>query len=120
MNPPMDERRKKKHSIEELVHEVEFKQRNTTWPDAMINASRVDEVLWKGSRHITKVQRVGVASLGIALVLGGICIPGSIDITQEGWWIGIPIATGFILVGCKLLWNSIRKNDPPTRGSKDE
>jgi hypothetical protein len=120
MNPPMDERRKEQHPIEELVHEVKFKQRNTTWPNTMVNSSRVDEVLWKGSRRITRVQRVGVAILGIAFALCGIFILGSLDSTHEGWWIGIPFTTGCILVGCKLIWNSIRKNDPPIEGSKDE
>ncbi|MGH9595696.1 MAG: hypothetical protein ACRD3K_02755 [Edaphobacter sp.] len=110
----------KQHPIEKLVEDVEFKQRNTTWPDAMVNASGVDELLFKGSRRITKIQRVGVAFLGLAFVLGGISILGSIDSTREGWWIGIPIATGIILVGCKLLWNGVRKNDPPREDIEDE
>jgi hypothetical protein len=104
---------KTQHPIEKLVDEVEFKQRNTTWPDAMVNASSVDEILFKGSRRITKVQRVGVAILGVTIILTSVVILGSIDSTREGWWIGIPITTGFMLVGCKFLWNSIRKNDPP-------
>jgi|GEM_PF-1672436 len=120
MNPPMDERRKEQHPIEELVNEVEFKQRNTTWPDAMVNASRVDEVLWKGSRRITKVQRIGLILFGVSLIVSSMAILGSLDSTHEGWWVGIPITVGFTLVGCKVLWNGIRKNDPPKRGSEDE
>jgi CBS-domain-containing membrane protein len=39
---------------------------------------------------------------------------------REGWWIVIPISTGFVLVGCMLLWNSVRKNDSPKEKQKDE
>ena len=117
MNPPMDERGKEQHPIEKLVHEVEFKQRNTTWPDAMVNASKADALLWKGSRQITKVQRIGVGTFGFLFVLGGVSIAASPR--GEWWWIGIPIELGFIFVGCKLLWNSVRKNDPQ-REKRDE
>ena len=100
------------HPIEKLVDNVGQRQRNTTWPDAMVNASSADELMWKGSKRITKVQRVGVAIFGLLLVLGGLSIATSINISREGWWIGVPIAAAFVLVGCKLLWNSVRKNAP--------
>jgi hypothetical protein len=105
------------HPIEKLVDDVEFRQRITTWPEAMVNASSADELMWKGSRRITKVQRIGVAIFGLVFVLSGISISSSFG---DGWWVVIPIATGFILVGCKLLWNSVRKNDPPKPSEKDE
>jgi len=118
MSAPRNERREEQNPIEELVKEVELRQRNTTWPDAMVNASNADALMWKGSRRITKIQRIGVGIFGLLLVLGGVSIAASPR--GEGWWIGIPIELGFIFVGCKLLWNSIRKNDPPQGGSKDE
>jgi hypothetical protein len=96
------------HQIEKLADEVEFRQRNTTWPDVMVNASSADELMWKGSRRITKVQRIGVGIFGLLFVLSGI----SVALSSEGFWLGILIATGFILVGCKLLWNSKRRNEP--------
>ena len=116
MTPPMDERRKEKHPIEELVHEVEFRQRNTTWPNAKVNASGVDKLLWKGSRRITKIQRAGVAIFGLLFILSGI----SAISLSGGFWIDIFISTGFIFVGCKLIWNSIRRNDPQTERLNDE
>jgi hypothetical protein len=116
MRAPRNEGREERHPIEELVKEVEYKQRNTAWPDTMINASSVDELLWKGSRRITKVQRVGLAILGLAFVLVGILLLS----LSDGFWLGILIATGCILAGCKLLWNSIRKNAPPKGGARDE
>jgi hypothetical protein len=107
-----------KHPIEKLVDDVEFKQRNTNWPDVMVNASSADELMWKGSRRITKVQRVGVGLFGLVFFLSGISLLTSFP--RDGWWIAIPISTGFALVGCKLLWNSVRKNDPQRAGHDDE
>jgi hypothetical protein len=97
----------KQHPIEKLVDEVEFKQRNSTWPDAVVNARGVDEVLWTRSRHITKVQRVGVAVLGVAFVLCGIWFIGNVDLRGK---LSVLFGTVSLLVGGKLLWNSIRKN----------
>lgn len=104
------------HPIEKLVDDVEFKQRNTIWPDAMVNASSADELMWKGSRHITKVPRVGVGLFGFVFVLSGI----SLGTMADGFWPGYLIGAGFFCVGCKLLWDSVRKNDPPKANEKDE
>jgi type IV secretory pathway VirB2 component (pilin) len=100
---------KKQHPIEKLVDDVEFKQRNTTWPDAAVNARGVDEVLWTRSRHITKVQRVDIAVLGVAFVLCGIWFIGNVDL---GGRLSVLFGTVSLLVGAKFLWNSIRKNAP--------
>jgi hypothetical protein len=105
------------HPIQKIADDVEFKQRNTTWPDVMVNASNADELMWKGSRRITKVQRVGVGLFGFVFVLCGISFANNF---HEGWWVGIPIGIGFALVGCKLLWNSVRKNDLSKAEQKDE
>jgi len=107
-----------KHPIEKLVDDVEFRQRNTTWPDAMLNASSVDEVLWKRSRHITKIQRVGVALLGLAFVLIGILFIGDLDLGGSRL-LSVLFGTGSLLIAGKLLWNSIRRNDP-RKSRKDE
>jgi hypothetical protein len=107
-----------KHPIEKLVDDVEFRQRNTTWPDAMLNASSVDEVLWKRSRHITKIQRVGVALLGLAFVLIGILFIGDLDLGGSRL-LSVLFGTGSLLIAGKLLWNSIRKDDP-RKSRKDE
>ncbi len=59
--PRLSER--KEHDEERhayLLEEVSRRQRNTLWPDAMVNSSSVDALLWKGSPKATKVQRVGI------------------------------------------------------------
>jgi hypothetical protein len=108
----------KQHPIEKLVDDVEFKQRNTTWPDAMVNASSVDEILFKGSRRITKIQRVGIAILALAFILCGILFIGDLSL-GDNRWPAVLFGTGCLLLGFKFLWNSIRKNNPKKTG-KDE
>jgi hypothetical protein len=110
-----------KDQIDELVSDVEFKQRNTTWPEVHVNASSADALMWKGSRRITKIQRVGVALFGLLFLLGGISI-GSMSASFGGAdvWLGVPIGIAFVGVGCKLLWNSIRKNDPAKSSTESE
>ena len=103
-----------KHPIEKLADDVKSRQRNTTWPDAMLNASSVDEVLWKRSRHITKIQRVGVALLGLAFVLIGILFIGDLDLGGNRL-LSVLFGAGSLLIAGKLLWNSTRRNDPRKR-----
>jgi hypothetical protein len=104
---------KKQHPIEKLMDDVESKQHNTTWPETMVNAKGVDELLWKGSRRITKIQRVGVALLGLAFVLCGVLFIGDFGSHGDSRWLPIFFGTGCILVGCRFPWNSIHKNDAP-------
>jgi hypothetical protein len=104
---------KQKHPIEKLVDEVEFRQRNTTYPDLLVNASNADALMWKGSRRITKIQRVGLALFGLVFLLSGISMGSTIgSFGGVSRWLGILIGAAFAGVGCKLLWNSVRKNAP--------
>jgi hypothetical protein len=110
---------KQQHPIENLVDEVEFRQRNTTYPDVLANASNADALMWKGSHRITKIQRVGVALFGFVFLLSGISlasIAGSFG--GANVWIGIPIGVAFAGIGCKLLWNSVRKNERMKESTK--
>ena len=106
------------HPIENLVDDVRQRQRNITYPDLIVNASGSDELMLKGSPRITRVQRVGVGIFGLFFLMAGVSIVTGIKIREEGWWIGVPIAAAFVLVGCKLLWNSVRKNKPPNGGRR--
>jgi hypothetical protein len=81
----------------------------------MVNASSADELMWKGSRRITKVRRVGVGLFGFLFVLGSISVGASARFWPE-YLLGVAV----FFVGCKLIWNSVRKNDPPKTTKKDE
>jgi hypothetical protein len=96
------------HPIEDLVHEVERRQHNTIHPDLMVNASDADALMLQGSPRITKVQRVGVGIFGIFFFFAGLSLASEIHL--KDFWPGYLVAAGFVGLGLKLLWNSIRKN----------
>jgi hypothetical protein len=102
---------------QELVSDIQRRQRNTTWPDVMTNASSADALMWRGSRRITKVQRVGVGLFGLFFLLAGVSFAS--DSIRNGWWLELVISAAFSLVGLKLIWNSIRKNEPQQLEPKD-
>ncbi len=54
------------HNKDEVAFhaEVDRRQRSIIWPDTMINGSRIDGFLWKGSTDATIVQRVGAVIFG--------------------------------------------------------
>ena len=106
INPPNGANQ---HPIEKIVDVVRRKQRNTAWPDLIVNASGADELMWKGSPRITKVQRIGVGLFGVTFLIFGISFASSF----QGQWPAYLIAFASVAVGCKLLWNSLRKNNPP-------
>ncbi|WP_433972426.1 hypothetical protein [Tunturiibacter lichenicola] len=101
---------KHQHPIEKLADEVKRKQSNVTYPDVLLNARNVDALLWKGSRHITRIQRAGVLLLSLAFLLVGILFVG--NVTFGSPWLRLPFGLAAIGISCKLFWNSIRKNDP--------
>jgi hypothetical protein len=106
------------HPMEQLAADIERKQCNTTFPNAMINASDADALMWHGSPRITKVQRVGVGIFGAFFFLAGIIMAR--EIYDRGSWPEYVVAAAFTFAGCKLLWNSIRKNAPSIEAAKDE
>jgi hypothetical protein len=68
--PIRDQSHHDQHS--RLLEEVKSRQRNTVWPDTMVNGVRVDALLWKGSPKATKVQRIGMAIWGLTFSALGI------------------------------------------------
>jgi hypothetical protein len=58
-------------NTEKLIEDVSAKQRNTVWPDAMINSKGVDEFLWRGSPDAPLVQRIGAWIFGITFMFLG-------------------------------------------------
>ena len=61
-----------RYDQDHLIEDVKARQRNTTWPDAMVNSSTVDGLLWKGSPNATKVQRIGIAIWGLTFAFLGV------------------------------------------------
>jgi hypothetical protein len=93
---------------ERLVEEIEAKQRNTVWPDTMINSRGVDEFLWKGSPDAPLVQRIGAWIFGLTFILLGL---GLFDIAYEkhdrvlGVFSLLPL-----FLGVKVFLNGFRRH----------
>jgi len=96
---------------ERLIEEVRGRQRNTVWPDTMINGSAVDAFLWKGSPHPTLVQRIGAWIFGLFFVLMGIVLIGAIEQRgpDPGRWLGVVLAFAFIALGGRVFRNGFRR-----------
>jgi hypothetical protein len=93
---------------ERLVEEIEAKQRNIDWPDAMKNSSSVDEFLWKGSPDAPLVQRMGAWIFGLTFMLMGLCL-FDIAYEKQDRACGIFSLLPFFL-GVKVFLNGFRKH----------
>jgi hypothetical protein len=94
---------------------VEAKQRNADWPDAMRNSSAVDALLWKGSPHLTKIQRVALVVFGIFFLFAS----GGLALTaweRHSGLLLLPVGFG-LFISARLIRNACRRNFP---GSKND
>jgi hypothetical protein len=95
-----------------LYEEVQARQLNTTWPDAMRNASSVDGLVFKGSTEATTLQRVGVAVFGALYVVVSIATM-MIAWEQRSKFIGF-MAFLELMLGAKVTSNAfIRRSSKP-------
>jgi hypothetical protein len=98
------------HKKEQWERELVNRQRNIVFPDTVRNDRLVNELLWKGSPHAARVQRIGIALIAIA--------PLTIAATfiYMGWYddppnslselFGVLVAVPFIYVAFRLLRNA--------------
>jgi len=101
--------RDKAEGQRKLVRELEAKQRNTIWPDALINSRGVDAFLWKGSPNPSVVQRIGAVLFGLFFICGSVMF-ASVCAERHSLW-GI-LAFAFLYVGARVLRNSLPRNIP--------
>jgi hypothetical protein len=89
---------------------VEAKQRNIDWPDALRNSSSVDALLWKGSTHLTGIQRAGLWTFGIFFI---VVSAGTVLVAWERRSAFVLVPAGFSLfIGARLIRNAGRRNSP--------
>jgi hypothetical protein len=99
-----------------VIDDIEAKQKNTTWPDTMINSRSVDAFLWKGDPNAPLVQRIGAWIFGLTFILGGLLW---VDVAYEKHWgvIGV-LSIGWFLVGGKVFLNGFRRRKDKTPRTK--
>ena len=92
-----------------LIEDLKAKQRNTVWPDPLINSRGVDAFLWKGSPNPSMVQRIGAVLFGLFFICGAVMF-ASICAERHSLW-GI-LAFVFLYAGAKVLRNSWPRDAP--------
>ncbi len=97
---------------EKWIDDVEASQRNIVFPDTVRNNSRVDRLLWNGSRDASLVQRVGIAFFGLTFAgLGIFCFWGARARSQSWTDVMADVAIGlFVLIlGVHLCLNAVMR-----------
>jgi hypothetical protein len=89
-----------------LIEGIKAKQRNTIWPDTLINSQGVNEFLWKGSPDAPLVQRIAAWIFGVVFILIGVgWLAGAY---QKQWWgIGL-LSIVWFFIGGKVFLNGFR------------
>ncbi len=92
---------------QKLIEEIRARQRNTVWPDLLINNRGVDAFLWKGSRDAPLVQRIAAWLFGLFFLAAGVAF---LDIAYERQSV-IPIVMSilFFLIGGRVFFNGFRR-----------
>jgi hypothetical protein len=99
-----------------LIEDFRARQQNTLWPDAMVNSSSVDGLLWKGSPNATGIQRIGIAVFGLAFACVGVVFEMIASEKHEFF----PVFIGLLLLalGAKLVLNAFKRNPKSTKQKK--
>jgi|HubBroStandDraft_2_1064218.scaffolds.fasta_scaffold605925_1 hypothetical protein len=101
-----------------LLEEVERRQRNTLWPDVMVNSASVDGLLWKGSPKATRVQRVGIAIWGLLFLSVGIC---TLSMAHERHDMIMAVVGVFCsAVGVRITLNAFKRKPKPANRKNDD
>jgi hypothetical protein len=106
-------RRRTDADLKKFVDDIKARQKNTVWPDALVNSRRVDEFFWKGSRDRTLVQRIGAWLFGLCYMVGGLV---SVSVARrEGSLLLVIFSSVWLYVGARVLLNGFRKYKQKTR-----
>jgi hypothetical protein len=89
-----------------LLEDVERRQRNTVWPDPLVNGRAVDEYLWKGKPTAPLVQRIGAVVFGCAYLIAGAGL--AVTLLEKHLY---PLVISIVcwLVAGKMLMNALKR-----------
>jgi hypothetical protein len=90
-----------------LLEEVERRQRNTVWPDPLVNSRAVDEYLWKGNPTAPLVQRIGAVVFGCAYLLAGAAL--ALTTIEHHLYPALVISVVGWLVAGKMFMNAFNR-----------
>jgi hypothetical protein len=105
-----DGEEKVRHPVDEMVDDLRARQRNTVFPDGRAGGGRLDALLWKGSDTLSGIQRVGIAFIGLFMVMIAVAFAAEAATDHSILWTSFAI--GLLYVGARVLFNSIPKRKP--------
>jgi hypothetical protein len=105
--PPMDHNRRTLDP-QEFIHDVEARQRNILWPDALRNARSVDRLIFRGAPDAPLVQRIGIILFGLIYVCGGLVFLGFAR-AERSFWFSL-FSLGWILLGIVVCRNGLKRH----------
>lgn len=111
--------RREHRDLEDFIGDLRYKQQNTSWPGAWVNANRIDRFLWNGSPNPTAVQRIaawlfGLVFLGFSLEFFAFAVRFRYSFGSVLFF--VTLACGFTLAGIKIFRNGFpnrEDSDPP-------
>ena len=103
-------------SRKRLIEGIKAKQRNTIWPDTLINSQGVNEFLWKGSPDAPLVQRVAAWLFGIVFILGG--VGWLVAAYKKEWWGICLLSFVWFYVGGRVFLNGFKRRRSRESGHK--
>lgn len=103
-----------------VLEEIKTRQKNTIWPDTLLNGRSVDEFLWKGSADAPLVQRVGACIFGATFMLLAVAlIEADREASPDRKSIAFVIlAVLFFGVGLKVFVNGFRRRRKVAKNSQ--
>jgi hypothetical protein len=107
---------------------MEARQRNIVFPDTVRNGVSVDKLLWKGSPHATRVQRIGIAIIGLFVLVPAVMLvlavahEVEVGALQSLWdWVALAVflivMLPFIIFGGRALRNAFLR--PPSKSDHE-
>jgi hypothetical protein len=89
--------------LEKTIADLQSRQRNIVWPDAVVNANRVNRFLFKGARDAPLIQRIGGLLFGIVFVIGALA-----NFSSSGSVVVKIVSLAIISVGVIFCVNAVR------------
>ena len=87
----------------DFIRQLRDSQKNILWPHTLVNASKADAFLWKGSTHPTVVQRIAAWLFGLTFVGSGLVFVSMGK--SDSAWESIVFGYAFVLLGAKVFRN---------------
>jgi hypothetical protein len=98
----------------DFIRQIEQSQKNITWPHTLVNASKADVYLWKGSPHPTVVQRIAAWLFGLTFMAAGVAFI-SIGKSDPSWEYMV-LGYAFVLLGARTFRNGFPRRPPGLDG----